>query len=68
MGQSCCKKIPDMQINAKDNNICSDLRCHTKCLSTCCLNNSVAKKHHHHHHNKHKHVDTPIEPTVEIYG
>jgi hypothetical protein len=52
MGNSspCCKKddpeIPS--INIKD--VCNDLTCKSKCLSSCCI--KTEKKHHHHHHHK----------------
>jgi hypothetical protein len=44
----CCKKddpeIPS--INIKD--VCNDISCKSKCLSSCCI--KTEKKHHHHHH------------------
>jgi hypothetical protein len=55
MGQSCCKKIPDLEIEVKNNNICQDIRCHSKCLSTCCISQAQKQHHKHHHHKHHTH-------------
>ena len=59
MGQTCCKKVPDMQISVKGNNICQDITCHSRCLSTCCIS-QAQKQHHHKHHHKHHTHEVPI--------
>jgi hypothetical protein len=66
MGQTCCKKVPDMSINLKD--VCQDVSCRSRCLSTCCITNPEKnKKHHTHHHHSHSHHHRePTPPATEI--
>lgn len=60
MGQTpcCCKSNELPSINIKD--VCHDISCKSRCLSSCCIKNEHKK----HHHHKHKHE----EPKVELYG
>ena len=59
MGNQCCRKVPDMEIKVKGNNICQDITCHSRCLSTCCISQAQKQHHKHHHHRHHTH-EVPI--------
>ena len=63
MGNCCKPQIPN--INIKD--ICQNIECKTRCLSSCCIKNEKPHhKHHHKHQKKEKEKEKEIE--IEIYG
>ena len=69
MGQTCCKKIPDLEIEIKGNNICQDITCKSRCLSTCCISQAQKQHHHKHHHKHHTHeiVKQPETQPPQIF-
>ena len=52
------EKIPNIKI--KDNEICNNNKCHSKCLSTCCIVDKKQTKHHNKHHHHHKKIEIEI--------
>ncbi len=53
MGNCCPSEKSDLPTVAiKDT--CNNMKCHTKCLSSCCISKS---DNHHHHHKKHHKPD-----------
>jgi len=54
----CAKsKIPE--ITVKDNELCNNMICRSKCLSNCCI--KPPEKHHHHKHHHHHKKEIEIE-------
>lgn len=44
---NCCERDKIPEINVKDNQLCNNIKCHTKCLSSCCINKASTGHHHH---------------------
>jgi hypothetical protein len=52
MGNCCCKDKDEPNININIKDVCENITCKAKCLSSCCISTPNKHKHHHHHHNK----------------
>ena len=59
---SCCTKPELPSINIKD--VCQNIECKSKCLSSCCI---TTERHHKHKHHKHA-VDKPQNESPKVYG
>ena len=64
MGTTCCKPVPNVTVDVKDNDMCHDIKCLANCNSECCVNR---KKHRHHNkHHCHKNFEIDIKDISKI--